>query len=75
MAEVISTEKKSILVQIMNEVDEFTPDEKNFILYWLKVRKSASFATKSDLSVKPNNITLDDIYAERDAIRREKLPQ
>jgi len=73
MAEVISIESKSILVQIMNEVDEFAPDEKNFILYWLKTQKSAHLATKSDLSVVPNNLTLDDIYEERDEMRKDKL--
>jgi hypothetical protein len=33
MAEINYLENKSILVQIMNEVDDFTPDEKRFILY------------------------------------------
>jgi hypothetical protein len=73
MAEVISPQEKSILVQIMNEVDEFTPDEKRFILYWLKTQKNKSIAIKSDLSVKPNNFTLEDIYAEPDVMRKEML--
>ena len=65
-------ENKSILVQIMNEVDDFTPDEKRFILYWLKAQKNKSVALKSDLSIWPNNFSIEDIYAERDAMRKEK---
>ncbi len=64
--------KKSTLVQIMNEVDTLTDDEKSFVLYWLKAKKNARFAAEADLTVKPNNITLTDIYKERNAIRKQK---
>jgi len=32
--------RKSTLVQIMNEVDGLTDDEKRFVLYWLKTKKT-----------------------------------
>lgn len=64
--------KKSTLVQIMNEVDTLTDDEKSFVLYWLKAKKNTPFAAEADLTVKPNNITLRDIYKERNAIRKQK---
>jgi hypothetical protein len=72
MAAITTNKQKSILVQIMNEVDELTPEEKNFVLYWLKTKKNASAATKANTTVKPNTITSDDIYAERNAMRKEK---
>ena len=34
-------EKKSTIVQIMNEVDDLSDDEKSFVLYWLRAKKNA----------------------------------
>ena len=65
-------EKKSTIVQIMNEVDDLTDDEKSFVLYWLRVKKNAEAAAKADLTVKPNKITTQDIYKERNALRKQK---
>lgn len=64
--------KKSTLVQIMNEVDGLTDDEKRFVLYWLKAKKNGRYASDADLTVKPNNITLMDIYKELNAARKQK---
>ena len=66
-------EKKSTLVQIMNEVDGLTDKEKSFVLYWLKAKKNAQGAAEADLTVKPNNISLTDIYIERNAARKQKM--
>lgn len=66
-------EKKSTLVQIMNEVDGLTDNEKSFVLYWLKAKKNVQAAAEADLTVKPNNIMLTDIYTERDAARKQKM--
>ena len=63
---------KSTLVQIMNEVDVLNDDEKRFVLYWLKAKKNAQAATDAALTVKPNNMTLTDIYKERNAARKQK---
>ena len=56
----------------MNEVDDLTDDEKSFVLYWLRVKKNAEAAAKADLTVKPNKITTQDIYKERNALRKQK---
>ncbi len=32
-------ERKSTLVQIINEVDDLTDEEKGFVLYWLRAKK------------------------------------
>jgi len=64
--------RKSTLVQIMNEVDGLTDDEKRFVLYWLKTKKNVQTAPEAALTVKPNNITLTDIYKERNAARKQK---
>ncbi len=66
-------EKKSTIVQIMNELDDLTDAEKNFVLYWLRAKKNAQAAAAADLTVKPNNITLQDIYKERNALRKQKM--
>ena len=65
-------EKKSTLVQIINEVDDLTDEEKGFVLYWLKAKKSAQAATQANLTIIPNNITPEDIYEERNAVRKQK---
>ncbi len=66
-------EKKSTIVQIMNEVDDLTDNEKSFVLYWLRAKKNAGSAANADLTVKPNKITLQDIYKERNALRKQKM--
>ena len=65
-------EKKSTIVQVMNEVDDLSDDEKSFVLYWLRAKKNAP-AGAADLTVKPNKITTQDIYKERNALRKQKL--
>ncbi len=50
-------DKKSTFVQIINEVDDLTDEEKSFVLYWLRAKKSAQAATQADLTILPNNIT------------------
>ncbi|MDQ6813506.1 MAG: hypothetical protein M3040_07220 [Bacteroidota bacterium] len=66
-------ENKSKLVQIMNEVDELSEDEKSFVLYWIRAKKNAQAAAKADLTVLPNDITTDEIYNERDTARKQKV--
>lgn len=66
-------EKKSTIVQIMNEVDDLTDSEKSFVLYWLRAKKNAQAAAAADLTVKPNNITLQYIYKERNTLRKQKM--
>ena len=66
-------QKKSTLVQIMNEVDTLTDDEKSFVLYWLKAKKNVQAAAEADLTVKPNKITPAAIYKERNAARKQKM--
>lgn len=66
-------EKKSTLVQIMNEVDDLTDEEKSFVLYWLRTKKNAQSAARADLTILPNSITLDEIYEERNALRKQKV--
>ncbi len=73
MTAIPSGKQKSLLVQIMNELDEFSIEEMSYVLYWLKVKKKSAAATYIDGTVVPNNLTLDDIYAERDAMRKEKI--
>ncbi len=73
MLKEIIEKDKSTLVQIMNEVDGLTEDQKNFVLYWLKVKKNAKAAARADKTVQPNNITVSDIYKERNAIRKQKM--
>ena len=68
----VSKENKSTLVQIINEIDELNDEEKNFVLYWLKAKKSSTAAVLANATVKPNNITLDEIYEERNDMRNEK---
>ena len=63
---------KSTLVQIMNEIDGLTDDEKRFVLYWLKAKKNAQAATELASTLKPNNLTLADIYKERNTARKQK---
>jgi hypothetical protein len=65
-------ENKSKLVQIMNEIDELSDEEKSFVLYWLRSKKNAQAAAQADLTVSPNNITPEDIYTERNALRQQK---
>ena len=65
-------EKKSTIVQIMNEVDDLTDAEKSFVLYWLRAKKNAEAAAKADSTVKSNKITTEDIYKERNALRKQK---
>ena len=65
-------EKKSTLVQIINEVDDLTDEEKGFVLYRLRAKKSAQAVAQADLTILPNNITPEDIYEERDAVRKQK---
>lgn len=38
-------EKKSTLVQIINEVDDLTDEEKGFVLYWLRAKKCTGSST------------------------------
>jgi len=64
-------EKKSTLVQIINEVDELTDDEKGFVLYWLRAKKNAQVAAEADSTIIPNNITLKDVYEERNTARKQ----
>lgn len=71
MPVIANTTNKSTLVQIMNEVDELSAEEKDFLLYWIRAKKNSAKATESNESIVPNNITLDDIYAERNAMRKE----
>ena len=66
-------EKKSTLVQIMNEVDDLSDAEKSFVLYWLRAKKNAQAAAKADSTVKPNKLTTADIYKERNAARKQKM--
>ncbi len=66
-------EKKSTLVQIINEVDDLTDEEKSFVLYWLRAKKNAQTAAQADLTILPNDITPEDIYEERNAVRKQKL--
>lgn len=66
-------EKKSTLVQIMNEVDDLTDEEKSFVLYWLRTKKNALSAAQADLTILPNSITLDEIYEERNTLRKQKV--
>ncbi len=66
-------ENKSKLVQIMNEVDELSEDEKSFVLYWIRAKKNAQAAAEADLTVLPNDITTDEIYSERDTARKQKV--
>ncbi len=65
-------EKKSKLVQIMNEVDDLNDEEKSFVLYWLKAKKNAQTAAQADTTIIPNNITPEDIYKERNTVRIQK---
>ena len=65
-------EKKSTIVQIMNEVDSLSDDEKSFVLYWLRAKKNAETAAKADSTIKPNKVTTADIYKERNALRKQK---
>ncbi len=39
-------ERKSTLVQIINEVDNLTDEEKGFVLYWLRAKKSTQAAAQ-----------------------------
>ncbi|MEJ7683380.1 MAG: hypothetical protein WKG06_37080 [Segetibacter sp.] len=64
--------KKSKLVQIMNEVDDLTDEEKSFVLYWLKAKKNAQAAAQADSTIILNNITPEDIYKERNTVRKQK---
>lgn len=66
-------EKRSTIVQIMNEVDNLTDDEKSFVLYWLRAKKNSTEAAEADLTVKSNNISPEDIYTERDILRQQKV--
>jgi len=66
-------ERKSTLVQIINEVDHLTDEEKGFVLYWLRAKKSTQAAAQADLTIIPNNITPEDIYEERNAVRKQKV--
>ncbi|HEX5150458.1 MAG TPA: hypothetical protein VFW07_03355 [Parafilimonas sp.] len=68
----IEEEKKSTLVQIINEVDELNDDEKRFVLYWLRAKKNAPIAAAADRTTKPNKIAVADIYKERKAARKQK---
>lgn len=71
MTATIDNKNKSTLVQIMNELDGFSQEELNYVLYWVKVKKATALAKQIDDSIRPNNLTLEDIYAERDAVRKE----
>ncbi len=73
MVNELAKEKRSKLVQIINEVDDLTDEEKSFVLYWLKARKNAQAAAEADLTVIPNNITVADIYKERNTIRKSSV--
>ena len=66
-------EKKSKLVQIMNEADDLTNEEKSFVLYWLKAKKNAQAAAQADSTIIPNSITPEDIYKERNTVRKQKV--
>lgn len=44
-------ENKSKLIQIMNEVDDLTDEEKSFVLYWLKAKKNAQAAAQADSTI------------------------
>ena len=57
----------------MNELDDYSPEELSYVLYWLRAKKAAALAEYADSTVIDNNLTLDDIYAERDAMRKEKM--
>lgn len=65
-------ENKSKLVQIMNEIDELNDEEKSFVLYWLRAKKNAQAAVQAGLTVLPNDITTEEIYKERNALRQQK---
>ncbi len=64
-------ERKSTLVQKINEVDDLSDEEKDFVLYWLRAKKSTQAAAQADLTIIPN-ITPEDIYEERSAERKQK---
>lgn len=65
--------KKSTIIQIMNEVDDLSDNEKSFVLYWLRAKKNAQAAADANLTVKPNKITTEGIYKERNALRKQKM--
>lgn len=65
-------DKRSTLVQIINEVDNLTEEEKDFVLYWIRAKKNALNASTADLSILPNNLTIEDIYYERNKLRNER---
>jgi acetyl-CoA acetyltransferase len=65
-------ENKSKPVQIVHEIDELSDEEKSLALYWLRSKKNAQAAVQADLTVSPNNITPEDIYTERNALRQQK---
>lgn len=64
-------EKRSTLIQIMNEVDDLTDDEKGFVLYWLKAKKNSLSASQADATILPNNLASKEIYKERNALRNQ----
>jgi hypothetical protein len=72
MLKEIQEGKKSTLVQIINEVDELSNEEKKYLLYWLRAKKNAGAAANADATIKPNGLTLADIYKERNALRKQK---
>ena len=65
-------DKRSTLVEIINEVDALSDDEKDFVLYWIRAKKHAQSTSSADLTIIPNNLTNEDIYAERDNLRKQR---
>ncbi len=65
-------DKRSTLVQIINEVDNLTEEEKDFVLYWIRAKKNAQSAAAADLTIIPNNFSNEDVYNERNALRNQK---
>jgi hypothetical protein len=66
-------EKKSTLVQIMNEVDDLKEEEKSFVLYWIRTKKNALAAVQADSTIIPNDLVPRDIYEERDSLRKQRI--
>ncbi len=68
----ITEEQPSTLAKIIMEIEKLTEKEKQLMLRQVRMRKALFMAEKLKNSVKPNKITLDEIVAERNAMRKEK---
>jgi hypothetical protein len=68
----INENEPSTLAKIVMEVETLNEKEKQVMLKQVRMRKALLMAEKLKGSVKSNKITLDEIVAEQNAMRKER---